>query len=419
MGGAGAGGSVVQTGGAPAGGGAGVATGGSTAGATASGGGANGMGGASDASPSRDTNPEAYAEAGVDASLTDVTPSDSTATDAAPVDRAAALAIMRRVAAFELAKFGTTFNNNWVRAVFYAGLMALYRTSQDASYLAAAQSWGQRNNWALGPDHNSRPLPTPDDSRFADNQACVQTYAELYLQNSAAATPAMLATATAAFDKMIATPVAGRTEWWWCDALFMAPAALARTATALNRPQYIDLMNTLFWDTKAYLFSPTQHLFFRDDSFFASNTFWSRGNGWAVGGIARILDFLPAADAHRADYENLLREMSDKLRTLQASDGFWRSNLLVPTAFPNPESSGTAFFCYGMAWGINRGVLDRATYLEPVLRAWRALVGVINAQGQIGYVQPVGAQPGPAAVTDTNDYAAGAFLLAGSEIMKL
>src|SRR5204862_157176 len=145
---------------------------------------------------------------------------------------------------------------------------------------------------------------------------------------------------------------------------------------------------------------------------------WSRGNGWVVGGLARILDVWPAGDARRAQYEALLREMAGELRTIQASDGFWRSDLLNPNAFPNPESSGTAFFTFGLAWGINHGVLDRATYLDAAVRGWTALTSVVDAQGRLGYVQPVGARPGPAAVTDTNDYATGALMLAGAEMLK-
>jgi len=333
------------------------------------------------------------------------------------VDRDATLSIMRRVADYELARFAATPNDrNWARAVFYTGLMAFYGASGDAKYLNAAQSWGQRNTWALGTDTNGRPLSPPDNSRFADNQACVQTYAELYLQSP---TPAMLAPATTAFDRMISTPVAGRTEWWWCDSLFMAPAALARAAKALNKPEYLALMHRLYWDTKAYLYSPAQHLFYRDDTFLSSNTFWSRGNGWVFAGLARILEAVPADDPRRSDYVALLRDMAEKLRTLQQSDGFWRSDLLNPNAYSMRESSGTAFYCFGLSWGINNGLLDRATYLEPAKRAWTALTTVVSTAGRLGWVQGVGSSPGPSTADNTNDYATGAFLLCGNEMLKL
>ena len=126
-----------------------------------------------------------------------------------------------------------------------------------------------------------------------------------------------------------------------------------------------------------------------------------------------------ALNTRRGDYEDLLRLMAGKLKTLQSADGFWRSDLLNPDAFPTPESSGTAFFCYGLAWGINHGVLDRATYLDTVLRAWTALGSAVSTEGRLGWVQAVGAKPGPSNLNDTNDYATGAFLLAGNELLNL
>ena len=339
----------------------------------------------------------------------------SDAADARPpaVDRAATLEIMRRVADYELTRFGTATNTNWVRAVFYTGLLALYRAAGDAKYLTATQNWGQTNNWRLGTDSSNSP-------RWADNQACVQTFADLYLMNPVPANDVMLTTARAAFDQMVAAPMAGRVEWWWEDALFMAPPALARAAqaTPAKSAAYLNLLHTMWWDTKAYLFSDADQLMWRDNSF-RNTSFWSRGNGWVVAGIARLLDALPANDARRPDYENLLGVMAGKLRTIQAADGFWRSDLLNPTRFPTPESSGTAFFCYGLAWGIHHGVLDRATYLDTALRAWAALGTAVSAAGRLGWVQAVGAQPGPSNMADTNDYATGAFMLAGTELLQL
>ncbi len=327
------------------------------------------------------------------------------------VDSSETLAIMRRVADYELARFGSSTNNDWVRAVFHTGLLALYRVTQESRYLEATRSWGEANGWGLGPDSNG-------DPRFADNDTCIQSYAELYLMDPVQENEVMLSSARKVFDQMVAMPRPGRDEWWWCDSLFMAPPAMVRVALATGKTEYIDLMHSMWWDTHAYLYDKTRHLFWRDDSF-RNTSFWSRGNGWVVAGTARVLEFLPADDPRRGDYENLLREMADTLRTAQGEDGFWRSNLLEPNEFPNPESSGTAFFCFGIAWGIHHGVLDRATYLGTVTRAWEALTSAVSPQGRLGWVQAVGAKPGPATEDSTNDYASGAFLLAGTELLEL
>ncbi len=70
---------------------------------------------------------------------------------------------------------------------------------------------------------------------------------------------------------------------------------------------------------------------------------------------------------HRKRYETLFREMAAKVAAIQDTDGYWKSNLLDPKATPRPETSGTAFFVYGLAWGVNQGLLERTMY-EPTIR---------------------------------------------------
>jgi rhamnogalacturonyl hydrolase YesR len=83
------------------------------------------------------------------------------------------------------------------------------------------------------------------------------------------------------------------------------------------------------------------------------------------------------------------------------------------------ETSGSGFFTFGIAWGINYGLLDRAKY-EPIVRkAWAALVGCVTPEGKLEHVQPIGADPKKFQPTDTEVYGTGAFLLAGSEVYRL
>jgi unsaturated rhamnogalacturonyl hydrolase len=330
-------------------------------------------------------------------------------TTTAPFDHAAVLSIMRLVADYDINLFGGNYDAGWVRSVFLMGIMSAYRALGEVKYSDYALHWGTVNRWQL----------YVGDPRFADNQACVQTYAELYLENQIPQNGVMIAAAEKTFDAMVASPLPGRQEWWWEDALFMAPPAMARVAKGSGKTQYLTLMNNMFWDTKAFLFAPAVGLFWRDANFINSNIFWSRGNGWVLAGVARILEVLPTTDSRHADYEQLFVQLAGKVRTLQSADGFWRSSLLAPNTYPNPESSGTALFTFAIAWGINQGLLDRATYLPTVTKAWNALVTAVNTQGRVGWVQPPAAAPGPASQNDTNDYGAGAFLLAGEQILKL
>ena len=138
-----------------------------------------------------------------------------------------------------------------------------------------------------------------------------------------------------------------------------------------------------------------------------------------IAGTARVLQYLPADNPKRANFVQLLTSMASALKTAQGADGLWRANLLQPSQFPNPESSGTGFFVYGMAWGINNGVLDKAVYLPTVQKGWEGLNSHVSPEGKLGYVQPVGVGPAAASADSTVEYGIGAYLLAGSEVAKL
>jgi unsaturated rhamnogalacturonyl hydrolase len=400
---AGSGGSAiggVATGGANVGGSASGSTmtagnaGTFTGAGAATGGAAAGMGGAAEAG-STNTNAGMAGSGGV--------------ANEPAVDRAATLLLMRKVADYYLASFGNTTVNDWIRSTFYTGLMAAYRATEDVKYRDASLSWAEANQWK----------PYTGDARFADNQCCAQTYAELYL-DAMPGDAKMLAPISTVLDDMVTNPKAGRVEWWWCDSLFMAPAALARYAKATGKTQYLDLMHSMYWDTTDFLYNDAVGLFWRDKDYVGKDVYWSRGNGWVFAGLPRIMEYLPAADAQKPNYEKLFKDMAAALLKAQQADGFWRSDLRDPQRFPNVESSGTAFFTYGMAWGIHHGLLDRATYLPAALKGWNGLVKTaLTAEGKIGWVQVVASSPGAAKEADTKDYAAGAFLLAGSELIEL
>ena len=148
--------------------------------------------------------------------------------------------------------------------------------------------------------------------------------------------------------------------------------------------------------------------------------FWSRGNGWVMGGLVRLLAELPEDYPERPFYEEVLQKMAKKIVSIQQEDGFWRASLLDPTSYPGGEASGTGFYCYALAWGINSGLLDKATYLPAVNKAWVALYGTVQKSGKVGWVQPIGHDPRKNFGPDSWEvYGTGAFLLAGSEMVKL
>jgi rhamnogalacturonyl hydrolase YesR len=289
--------------------------------------------------------------------------------------------------------------------------MAAYRTTEQARFQQKVESWGKANQWMLGARQTN-----------ADDQCAGQAYLEAYAMDQQ---PAELMPTQTELDAMVAAPIAGRTVWWWCDSLFMAPGVFARLGAATSQTKYYDAMSTMWWDTTSYLQDKTDLLFWRDSTYFnktcpnGQKMFWARGNGWVLAGIARVLEVLPQSHPDYGKFVTLLQTMSAKIAALQRPDGYWSSCLTDTKDYPDPETSGTAGFTYAMAWGINHGVLPAAQYGTVVQNGWNALVKAVDSNGMLGWVQGVGAAPGASTATGTAVFGVGLFLLAGSEVASL
>ena len=326
---------------------------------------------------------------------------------------------MERAADWQLTRPSRYGATDWTQATFDAGVMALYSVSHDATYLDAMLRMGDENHWQ--PGHRTY---------HADDQAISQIYGELYLLKK---DPQMIAPTRARFDFVLQNPKHGSLQfgppadgrWSWADALFMAPPAWARLYAATGDRRYLDFMDGEWWDTVGYLYDPTEGLFYRDSRFFNKTTpsgkkvFWGRGNGWVYAGLVRVLEFLPPDYPSRPKYLKLYQEMSAAIVRAQPADGLWRPSLLDPDQVPQGETSGSGLFCYGLAWGVDHGLLDAAEYGPAVTRAWTALVDKVSASGRIGAVQPIGFAPAGFTDDSTGIYATGAFLLAGSEVYNV
>ncbi|WP_423816155.1 glycoside hydrolase family 88/105 protein [Salinibacter ruber] len=318
---------------------------------------------------------------------------------------------MRSVRAYELAQLPNDRKlRGWSHCAFFVGMMASYRATGEQAYLDSTRRWGERNEWELG----SR-------KRHADHQCVGQVYLELYGEE---ADERRMAPTRTVMDSVVSDPRPGYEAWDWADALFMAPPVLARMGTVTGEERYFDFLADQFWEASAPLYSSKYNLYYRDTRFLDRETehgrkvFWSRGNGWVLTGIARVLQHLPADHPARPRFERRFRSMAAAVTDLQQESGFWRPSLLDPAAVPSRETSGTGFFCYALAWGINNQLLSTDRYGPVVRKAWRALQRSVNKQGRLGWVQPPGARPAPAHRSDTFAYGSGALLLAGSEIIK-
>jgi rhamnogalacturonyl hydrolase YesR len=315
----------------------------------------------------------------------------------------------------------------WTMGAMYAGFMALDDVSQSRRFREAMFRMGESNRWQLGPR-----------VYHADDHVVGQTYVELWEHTK---DPRLLAPMKERFEYILTHPstnelVYERREgsvrgnnaghrYWWCDALFMGPPAWARLSAATGDPRYLDFAVREWWIASDYLYDKEEDLYFRDSTYFAKREangkkiYWSRGNGWVMGGLVRMLQYLPKNHPSRDRFIQQYREMADKLVTLQQPDGLWRSSLLDPESYPLKETSGSGFYNYALAWGVNEGLLARAKFRPAVLKGWAALVGCVNADGKLTHVQPIGADPKKFDENATETYGVGAFLLAGSEVYRM
>lgn len=329
--------------------------------------------------------------------------------------------VMDKAAGWQLENPKHDFRD-WTNGAFYAGVYAAWETTGSKELYDAMMSKGKEHSWE------------PYKRWYhADDIAICQTYIDLYrLENRQEMIQPTMDTLAVFMSR--AYPVKGIEviKWWWCDALFMAPPVLVKLGMTTGNEAYLDANDEYFQECYELLYNKEECLFARDlnyvikgdstDRYEANGKriFWSRGNGWVMGGLVRILNELPADYPKRPFYEKLYKDMAAKIVSVQQEDGLWRASLLDPDSYPGGEVSGSGFFCYALAWGINNNLLDKATYLPLVEKCWIALNHCVNEDGRVGWVQPIGADPRRNFSEDSWEvYGTGAFLLAGSEVIKL
>lgn len=326
--------------------------------------------------------------------------------------RRAVTRVIDKVGDWQLNRAESSFDQDWTFATLYAGFMAVPDAAGGARYRDAMLRMGKKFNWQSGPRLG-----------HADDEAIGQTYLDLYLSLH---DTAMLIPIRANMDRVMQLPEdKDKPLWWWCDALFMAPPVLVKLYEATGDRKYLDFMDHQWWITSNLLYNGSDHLFSRDKSFLQSREangkglYWSRGNGWVMAALVRVLSALPTDYPSRPKYIEQFREMAKEIASIQGPDGLWKAGLLNPDAYKLPEVSGSAFYTYALAYGVNSGILDRKEYLPVVEKAWDGLVIHIYADGRLGCVQPVGAAPGDYPPTASYVFGTGAFLLAGSEVYRL
>jgi len=365
-----------------------------------------------------------------------VTIASATPAVSADVTRKEVLALAARAADWQLAHMdGLHITSHmkeesrqplsWQQGAFWVGMTHLAEVSGERRFREAILAMGRSNQWQPGPR-----------TYHADDHVIAQSY--LWAAKHGAGSDALVPLRET-FDAILAKPpvahlsffveknyeeTACLKRWCWCDALFMSPPAWVDLTRQTGDARYSDYALREFWATTDFLYDPAEKLFFRDSRFFerrdvqGRKQFWSRGNGWVFAGLANLLDVLPKDNADRPRLERLFRDMAARLKALQKADGYWPPSLLAPENSP-PETSGTGFFVYGLAWGVHNGLLDATEYRPSIDQGWAALTRAVSKDGKLGWVQQVSDRPENVNPADTQFYGVGAFLLAASGVASI
>lgn len=306
----------------------------------------------------------------------------------------------------------STGDSGWARSAYYSGNQRAARVLTHRSYVNWAFTWGSANQWLIG----------PEGANNANAFCCGQTYLDLYQLNP------QLTFITDITNRVNAWVASSATnQLTWIDAFYMAGPTFARMGKLTGNTNYYSKL----WSMYSYLkdglalYDASASLWYRDTTYLypahqtanGQKIFWSRGNGWVFAGLARVIEQMPTNAPHYSDYVTMFQTMAPAIKAVQGTDGLWRTSLLDPAQYPGPETSGTGFFTYGLAWGVRNGFLPASDYTNSIALAWNGLTNqLLSASGFLGYVQIVASAPGVAYATNTADFGVGAFLLAGSEL---
>ena len=309
----------------------------------------------------------------------------------------------------------------WTRAVYYEGLMALYTIDPKQHYLDYTSQWADFHQWT--PRNGTK-------TTNADDQCCEQTYIEYYLLTK----KGTLEPTKENLEKQMAT---GRHDYWtWIDAIQMAMPVYIKMYAQTQDKRYLDYgMKSYRWtrnECGGGCFNVKEGLWWRDKDYVApykekdgKNCYWSRGNGWVYAALVRCMNELPVKSKEYKELKKDFLLMSKALLECQHDDGFWHASLVSDADYPGPEMTGTALFLYGMAWGIQHGLLKDAQYRPACDKAWQALKSCLHKDGFLGWNQGTGKDPSAGqpvtftSVPDFEDYGTGCYLLGLSEYYKL
>ena len=317
----------------------------------------------------------------------------------------------------------------WDHAAYFTANQKVYERTHKKEYLDYAIAWAEHNHWkgATQTDKSKWEYKTYGEGMnhvlFADWQICFQVYIDLYKQEHRAER------IERALEVMCYQASTQENDyWWWSDALYMGLPIFSKLYTVTHDQKLLDKQYECFKWTDSQLFDTEAQLYYRDGKYVypkvrtacnEGKSFWARGDGWVLAGLALVLQDLPKDSKYRPFYIDRFKKLAEGVARCQQPEGHWTRSMLCPDDAPGYETSGTAFFTYGLVWGVNNGILPRDKYSQTIAKAWKYLFEVaLQPDGSIGYVQPIGEKPDPTKTVNAKSQApfgTGAWLLAACE----
>ncbi len=332
----------------------------------------------------------------------------------------------------------------WDNAAYHTGNMEVVRLlSEDKSvnlrvksFLDYSIRWAEHNEWKGAKEADPAKWKYKqygegqDYVLFGDWQICFQTYIDLYNIEEGGKRKEEGKVQRALEVMSYEADSKQNDYWWWADALYMVMPVMTKMYRLTGDEKYLNKLyeNILYSDS--IMLDHETGLYFRDGKYVypkhksanGLKDFWARGDGWVLAGLAKVLQDMPRTYRHYDFFVKKYQRMAHAVAQLQQKEGYWTRSMMDPAHAPGPETSGTAFFTYGILWGVNNGYLNKKEYKPVIKRAWHYLTTTaLQADGKVGYVQPIGERAIPGQTVDANsqaNFGVGAFLLAACEYAR-
>ena len=319
----------------------------------------------------------------------------------------------------------------WDNAAYHTGNMEVYKLLKDKQMLDYSIRWAEYNEWkgAKEPDPAKWKYKQYGEGQdyvlFGDWQICFQTYIDLYYISK---DERRVARAKEVMGYEADSPQ--NDYWWWADALYMVMPVMTKMYKLTGDEKYLRKLydNLLYSDS--IMLDPETGIYFRDGKYVFPNhksangkkDFWARGDGWVLAGLAKVLQDMPETYVRQPFFVDKYTRLARAVAACQQPQGYWTRSMYDPQHAPGPETSGTAFFTYGMLWGVNHGYLSKKEFAPVIAKAWKYLTETaLQKSGKVGYVQPIGERAIPGQTVDQNseaNFGVGAFLLAACEYVR-